>query len=199
MKDSDFESRQRHGEINQPFRQGGMRKVVVRFDHWLSDQLGVFAFNQDRQCIIRLQYTHAPHDMLIRDIFIKKQSPVLGLHLHNDHMPDLGLDSRNLSWAARTQRQYHRSLHLVADFIREHSLFPNYSAIYGVSVLLSEYGQTWGSELIPHLGFTVYPYHNPLSLIGEFWENLFTYTLMWAYNPVSLRWRTLFSLKRFEI
>jgi hypothetical protein len=49
------------------------------------------------------------------------------------------------------------------------------------------------------LGFTVLPYHNPLGRFGEFWENFYTWWIMWTYNQASLRHRRLFRLVRAEV
>ena len=53
--------------------------------------------------------------------------------------------------------------------------------------------------MIQHLGFTVLPCHRPLGAFGEFWENLFSWWLMWAYNPPSLKSRRFWRLQRTEI
>ena len=52
--------------------------------------------------------------------------------------------------------------------------------------------------MLEHMGFLVLPYHRPFGAFGEFWENLFTYWLMWAYNPASLHNRSLLSMRRTE-
>ena len=55
-----------------------------------------------------------------------------------------------------------------------------------------------GERLFTRLGFTVFPYQSPLGRFGEFWENFYTWALMWAYNAVSLRQRQLLALDRTE-
>jgi len=49
------------------------------------------------------------------------------------------------------------------------------------------------------LGFTVTPYRSPLGRFGEFWENLYAYGLIWAYNPASVHQRQLLGLHRTEM
>jgi len=53
--------------------------------------------------------------------------------------------------------------------------------------------------MLQRLGFTVIPYHRSLGAFGEFWENFYTWMLMWTYNPGSLRYRGLWGLRRAEI
>jgi hypothetical protein len=45
--------------------------------------------------------------------------------------------------------------------------------------------------MLEHLGFTVMPYHRPFGAFGEFWENFYTWWLMWTFNPASTRHRKL--------
>jgi hypothetical protein len=53
--------------------------------------------------------------------------------------------------------------------------------------------------MMRHLGFTILPYQRPLGRFGEFWENLFSWWLMWTYNKVSLQSREFLHLQRTEI
>jgi hypothetical protein len=45
----------------------------------------------------------------------------------------------------------------------------------------------------------VFPYRGPLARFGEFWENLYTWGLMWTFNAASLRHRSLLRLRRAEV
>jgi hypothetical protein len=45
----------------------------------------------------------------------------------------------------------------------------------------------------------VLPYHRPLGKFGEFWENFFSWWLMWTYNDASLHSREFWRLQRTEI
>jgi hypothetical protein len=49
------------------------------------------------------------------------------------------------------------------------------------------------------LGFVVRPCRNRLGRFGEFWENFYTWFLMWTFNPASLRGRSLPGLRRMEM
>ena len=49
------------------------------------------------------------------------------------------------------------------------------------------------------LGFAVRPHHSALGRFGEFWENFYTWWVMWTYNPRSLDGRRLIRLERMEI
>ena len=71
-------------------------------------------------------------------------------------------------------------------------------ALGGATVLFEAGDGSSGEKLFTRLGFTVFPHQNPLGRFGEFWENFYTWALMWAYNAVSLRQRRLLALRRTE-
>jgi hypothetical protein len=54
-------------------------------------------------------------------------------------------------------------------------------------------------QMMQRLGFIMLPYHRPLGRFGEFWENLFSWWLMWAYNDSSLLRRSFWRLQRTEM
>ena len=79
---------------------------------------------------------------------------------------------------------------------------PKYSqvrAVCGESALFSYTDHTGGTRLMEHLGFTILPNHRPLGRFGEFWENLFSWWMLWTYNDVSLHSREFWHLQRTEI
>ncbi len=53
--------------------------------------------------------------------------------------------------------------------------------------------------MMRHLGFTVVPFHRPLGRFGEFWENFFSWGLLYTYNAGSLRSREFLRLQRTEL
>jgi hypothetical protein len=53
--------------------------------------------------------------------------------------------------------------------------------------------------LATRLGFVVRPYRNRLGRFGEFWENLYTWFIMWTFNAASLHGRRLLGLRRMEM
>ncbi|UCC64000.1 MAG: hypothetical protein JSV36_02770 [Anaerolineae bacterium] len=72
-------------------------------------------------------------------------------------------------------------------------------AVGGASALFSPAERPGGVRLMQRLGFTVMPYHSPLGRFGEFWENFYSWWMMWTFNAVSLRYRRLIRLRRTEI
>jgi len=69
----------------------------------------------------------------------------------------------------------------------------------GATVLFAAGDASSGERLFQRLGFSTFPYRNPLGRFGEFWENLYTWALMWTFNAGSLKKRHLLQLQRTEV
>ena len=114
-------------------------------------------------------------------------------------MPVLPQTGPNLEWALQLRRKVVHSFRLVAQIMQSDSRYSQVRAVNGASALFSFTDHTGGVRLMQHLGFTVLPYHRPLGKFGEFWENLYSWWLMWAYNKASMKSRQFFRLQRTEI
>ncbi len=176
-----------------------MRALVRAFDRFLCWATGVFEFCDDPECLVRLQWARAPRDLSLSDeTQVRAGAPVLMLHLWNEHLPHPTANGPDLRWAARVHRMLARSLEEVARWLTAHPQGEQVAAIGGITVLaLSADGRP--TPLIRHLGFDVFPYRRALGRFGEFWENFYTWAIMWTFNPVSLRGRSLLRLRRAEI
>lgn len=176
-----------------------MRAVVRRFDRLLRWALGVFEFSDQDHCLLRLQWAQAAHRLQFSDgTVVQPGEPMLFLHLWNEHLPPTGPAWPDLTWAVKVQRMLMRSMQWAARWLADRGDLERVRAVGSVTVLiLLDDGP--GQRLAERLGFEVFPYRNPLGRFGEFWENLYTWALMWAYNPASLRGRSLFRLRRAEM
>ena len=176
-----------------------MRRVIRAFDHWLSRRLGIFTFSQADDCILRLAYGLAPDNIETADFQVEKGSPVVFLHLWNEHLPPYtGLDD-SLVWAALATRQLRSSLGLAARYLLGDPRFNGVRAVMGVTALFSPPRHPGDPHPMEHFGFTVLPYHSPLGKFGEFWENFYSWMVLYAYSPASFHDSHLFSLRRTVI
>ncbi len=175
-----------------------LRLLIRNFDAWLSRILGVFEFCQDTECLLRLQLAQASHDLCLPGVTIQAGEPVLLLHLCNERIAPIAPHGADLGWAIPMYHRLVHSLRLVAAYMRQSPALANVHAVGGVTVL-AEASNEGGSHMLQRLGFVLMPYHRPLGAFGEFWENFYTWLLMWAYNPGSLRYKGLHRLKRAEI
>jgi len=176
-----------------------VREVIRRFDAFLSRQYGVFEFCQAEDCLLRLSLGKARRPMLLPGAEVPRGAPVLFLHLWNTRIPTIPPRGPDFNWAIRIQRMFIRSLGYAANYLKSNLDTEITQAVGGSTSLLSIPDRSGGVRLVERLGFTVLPYHSPLGRFGEFWENFYAWWLIWAYNPVSLRRRSLLGLRRVEI
>lgn len=176
-----------------------MRALVRQFDAFIRQVEGVYEFCQQEDCILRLQLDNARHTIDLPDCRVTTGSPVLILHLWNERLPTFPTSGPDLAWANLARRKFIYSLRAVAAEIKRDSRLSKVQALGGITVLLDHLGETGGAKLMERLGFMIFPVHNPFGRFGEFWENLYTWALMWTYNPGTLRGRRLLTLRRVEI
>jgi hypothetical protein len=176
-----------------------MRAAVRLIDQLIRVTEGVDEFSRDPECILRIQLKHATHAIKIGSEMILMGEPVLALHAWNEHMPKLPAEGADLEWALQLRRQTIHSFRQVAGVMAHDSRYSQVQAVCGESALFSFTDHTGGTRMMEHLGFTVLPYHRPAGRFGEFWENLFSWWLMWTYNNTSLHSRELWRLQRTEI
>lgn len=163
-----------------------MRFLIRQFDYFLRKCNGVFEFSQDEDCLVRLHISRAAHILLLPDTTIAANDPVLRIHLWNEHMPAISSGGADLAWARRTLRRFIYSLRLVEVYLRENPRLNEIRAIGGVTILLTSGVHASGSRFVQDLGFTVMPHNNQLGRFCEFWENFYTWVLIWTFNPGSL-------------
>lgn len=178
-----------------------MRAIVRRFDGLLRRALGVTEFCDDPQCLLRVQLARCPRHVHLSDgTQLLPGEPVLMLHLWNEHVPPMGSTGPDLSWALKVYRQLIPSLRRVAMLVATDPQWAGIQGVGGISVLILLEGASSSARLMERLGFDVMPHPpGPLGRFGEFWENLYTWALMWAFNAPSLRRKHLFRLRRSEI
>ena len=176
-----------------------MRPVIYRFDAYLCRRTGVFEFTDDIDCILRLQQTYARHNLTLPGCVVQAGSPVIQMHLWNERIPAIPEAGPDVAWAARTWRLFYHSLRLAAGYIQANPKMAQAQALGGETAVFSPDPQDSGAKFFDQLGFTVTPYHRPLGSFGEFWENFYSWWIMWAYNPASLKGLTISHMRRTEI
>ncbi|MCC6147803.1 MAG: hypothetical protein IT308_09570 [Anaerolineaceae bacterium] len=173
-----------------------MRAMMRRFDVWVSHQRGIFDFSGDERCILRGELRRAGRALHLPDIDLHANDTILKFHLWNSHLPIMPAEGADLGWAAETWHRFLFSLGVLARQLRDDPALQNIKAISGVSSLFSLKGAASGARLMKRVGFSVYPRPNPLGAPGAFLENVYSWLLVWAYNPASLKGHALPGLER---
>lgn len=175
-----------------------MRRLIRAFDGWLAQTEGVFEFTQAPDCILRLRQGRARETVRLAQAVIPAGAPILEIHLWNERIPPIPSAGADMAWAGWMTRRLIGSLRLVADHMLHEPGMEAIRAVSGVTVLVDSPLDSSGGSILTRLGFTLRTHHNRLGRFGEFWENLYTWWLMWTFNAVSLRRRSLLGLRRVE-
>jgi hypothetical protein len=174
------------------------RAPIHLLDRILRRATGVFEFTDDPDCIIRTRVGRTPHMLALPERHVLAGEKALEIHLWNEHVRPIPPGGATLSYAVWVRRAFVSSLEQLAHYTQATNDLADLAAVGGVSVLVSpQYagGMAW----MERLGFTILPYHSPLGRFGEFWENVYAWWLMWAFNPASVRHRNALSMRRSEM
>ena len=175
-----------------------MRHIIRAFDRLLCRCQGVFVYWDDPDCFFRAQIARASRDIVLPDSQISAGAKILKLHFWNEHMPVIPPEGPDLAQALHASRMIVSSFRVLASDMPGDPRLADVRALGGATVLFAAGDDSSGEKLFKRLGFTMFPHQNPLGRFGEFWENLYTWALMWAYNAVSLRQRRFLALRRTE-
>ncbi len=175
-----------------------LRAVIRRFDDWLSRVEGVVPFAADPRLILRVQRSSLPRDLWLPSHRVSAGSPALMVHFWNERLPLIDSDGANLAWALQLQRRLIYSFRAMARHLQQTPSLSDVCAVGGVLAHIHAGAPDGGRRLLQHLGFTIFPYYRPAGAFGEFWENFYTWMLIWTYNPASLRSHALLGLQRNE-
>ena len=175
-----------------------LRATILRFDDWLSRTDGVIHFEDEPRIILRIQRAAASREIPLPDHGVPRGSPVLLVHLWNERMPAIASQGADLGWALGFKRRLLYSFGALALHMQRTVSMNDIHGVGGVIAHIHADIPDGGRLLLERLGFTILPYHRPAGAFGEFWENFYTWVLIWAYNPGSLRSHALPGLQRNE-
>lgn len=176
-----------------------MRTLIRAFDAFLRRASGLFEYTDRPACLLRLQRARTKRALPLPGGNVPAGAPVLLIHLWNEHVPPIPADGADMAWAARTYRLFVGSLREVAGLLASDPAYGDVQAVGGATALIPLPGETATGGFIRHMGFTTFPYGGALGRFGEFWENLYTWGIMWAYNMPSLEGKNLLRLHRHEM
>ncbi|MDI7277035.1 MAG: hypothetical protein QME94_13740, partial [Anaerolineae bacterium] len=157
----------------------------------------------DPACILRLSLGQAREALVLADgTRIEPGDPVADVHFWNERLPPMPAAGPDLRWARETYRRFAASLRLLADCL-EHS-----PTLVGIRAIRAEFGFSSGAGLEAQRGLyerlglevrRVRAARGAWGRFAEFWENLFSYWLIWTYNPASLKGKRFLDLERCQV
>jgi len=186
-------------EIRMGFLSSLLRRVIFSFDAFLCHVYGVYTFSEEADCILRLRLSNSEKSVDLPGGKVNPGDDLLEIHLWNEHIPPLLASESSMVWGSRTLRLFIQGLRQVAQQLNHDPGMARIRAIHGEMIFLSTARNPVRGRQMERLGFTVLPYHSKAGAFGEFWENFYSWWLMWAYNPLSVQGRRLTSNHRLEI
>ncbi len=178
------------------------RAGVRAIDLALQRHYHVFEFTDDPQCILRVALSVNARDFVLSDsVHIARGEPILELHFWNERLPALPRHGASLGWGIEVARRARYSLCLLAEYLACKPRFNPVRALHGESGFL-EVGQFAEMRtLIEHLGFDFVSGDVPGWRVWQyaFWQNLFSWWLMWTFNPASLHSKHFNDIARSEL
>lgn len=178
------------------------RAAIAAFDSLLRRCLGVVEFTADPACVLRIRLRQAPQAVDVAGVHIAAGDPLVELHLWNERLPRMPASGADLAWARRMLRAFTVSLHLLAKYMALEPRLAGVRAVYGEPGFLVSAELDAGAAALTRLGFEVHRLRaqaSPWARFAEFWQSLYSYALLWAYNPGSLHSKPLLRLERCQL
>ncbi len=176
------------------------RAAVCGLDVLLRRAYHVREFTQDESCILRIALGRSTREITLSDgTRIEKGEMVGELHLWNEHLPRMDEEGPSLEWATKAHRLWRASLKKLATYLEDEPQFANIRAFRGETAFFEKSLEE--SALFERLGFDLVraDRKSRLKRFGEFWENLYTWWLIWTFNPGSLRRKEFFRMERAQL
>ena len=178
------------------------RAMVCGLDSLLRRQGRVHEFTEDDECILRIALTTDKKDIELSDgTKVHAGDRICELHLWNEHVPPMPADGPDLRWGVRFYRLAVKSLRSLASHMETGEL-DEIVALGGQMAFLEKGGSPVLANVAAQLGFDVFNLTAQSGRWGRFrhfWENIFSWALMWTYNPGSLRGKRFLRLQRYRL
>lgn len=178
------------------------RAGVRAIDSALQRYYHVFAFTDDPACILKIALTVSAHDVVLREgVRVARGESILALHLWNERLPALPRRGATLPWGIEFARRTRYSLRLLAAYLAREPRFDSVRALYGEFGFLEIDQLPEMRALVEHLGFEFIAGDAPGWRVWTyaFWQNLFSWWLMWTFNPASLEGKHFGEIARGEL
>jgi hypothetical protein len=176
------------------------RAAVCGLDALLRRAYRVWEFTQDENCILRVALGTSAKDVTLSDGTRVEKGEVVGeLHLWNEHLPRMDEEGPSVEWALKAHRLWRASLKQLTAYLENDPQFASVRAFRGETAFLRD--DLEESALFERLGFDLVRRNPPgrLRRFGDFWENLYTWWLIWTFNPGSMKAKGLMRLERAQL
>lgn len=179
------------------------RALVGRLDALLRRCHGVYEFTTDPACILRIAPATARRATELADgTRVEPGELLVEIHLWNERLPQMPPEGADLAWARRMYRGFTASLQLLAKYLALEPQLAAVRALHGEAAFLTSSGLDTGVGVLSRLGFELRRPRAQAGALARFaglWPNLYSYALLWTFNPGSLPGKTPWALERFAL
>jgi hypothetical protein len=163
---------------------------------------GVFEFTSDPQCIMRLSHSRSPRDLVLSDdTRIGKGDALLALHFRNERLAAVLRQDATLETGVVLVQGMRHSLRLLARYVQAQHELDAVRALYGdFGFVRDERGEQL-QRMLSRLGFDLVAGERPGwdARRRAFWDNLYSWWMIWTFNPASLRRKSFAHMRRNEV
>lgn len=176
--------------------------MVRRFDVLLRRQFRVQEFTEDEACILRISLGVCKEDIELSDgTIVHAGDKICDLHFWNEHLPPMPPEGPDLRWGLSFYRLAVRSFRSLANYMVVEQGLEDIVALRGQMALPQ--GDDFLSlvSLCAQMGFDVVNLTLRAGHWGRFkhfWENIYSWALMWTFNPATLRRKRFLRLQRYQ-
>ncbi len=176
-----------------------VRLGIRALDAILRRAYGVRPFTEDSGCLLRISFGPSPRDIRLRDgTSVRRGDPILHLHLWNERLLRLPGRDDSLGWGRSLMRRAAHSLRLLARSVRSRRE-AEVVALRGELGFVTQVRSI--RPALERLGFDVVLKEAPGWRVWRraFWDNVYSYLLLWTFGRQSLRGKRLGELRRVEV
>jgi hypothetical protein len=170
---------------------GVVEHAVFGFDRWLRQRQGVYEYSDDPRCFFRVQRMTAERDVTLDDgTRIRRGTPLLNLHLWNEHVPPFGPNGFGIAWAREATRRVELSMYELARHLKWTRALDDIVAVRGDMRLGTAEQSDQLARIAARFGFEAAGADYEQLTHGalkRFAENVFICMLVLASNPTALR------------
>ncbi len=188
-----------HGwEARSGSRSGVVSRMIVELDESLRRLRGVTEFAGASGTILRVAVIPSDVDArLPSGLTIRKGDPVIELHFANERLPQAD-DGAGFGWAARFGRLLVMSFRELAVGVQIDPRLQDAKAVLARLAFAGERNREDTQRFGHRFGFETLPLPSPVPMarrLHDFGEDLWLVGLTWAFNPGSLKGRSVLRLR----
>ncbi|MEW6567367.1 MAG: hypothetical protein AB1449_04200 [Chloroflexota bacterium] len=178
-----------------------LARLAIRGIDWLLRKAyGVAPFSHEPECILRISPGSSRRAVVLSDgTQVKPGDPIVHLHLWNERLRDLPNVSDSLGWGRLLLHQGALSLQLLARYLEVQSAAAHYVALRGEPGFVTDLRSARAA--LERLGFEVFLKESPGFRLWRraFWDNFYSFLLLWTFGPHTMKGKELGRLQRLEI